>query len=173
MHPRKLALIVMLSTLGGISSALVGFAGRIMTFVPMGPLISGQILAGLHIFWLALVAVVTRTKGAVSMAGAIKGLVEMLMPNHLGPLVFLISLLEGLVLDMVLLPFKSSSPWLVCLASGLSSAANVLIIQLFVLTNLPFGVYAGMYLISFCSGLFFGGALSIKIVHGVRRILPV
>ena len=143
-----------------------------MTFIPIGPMVSGQLLAGLHIFWLALVAIVTRTKGAVSMAGAIKGLVEMLLPNHLGPLVFLISFLEGLVLDIMLLPSRSFNSGLVCLASGLSSAANVLIIELFVLTNLPFNVYAGMYLISFCSGLFFGGFMGIKAVYGVRKILP-
>ena len=172
MHTRKLALVVMLSTLGGISSVIVGYAGGTMTFIPIGPMVSGQLLAGLHIFWLALVAIVTRTKGAVSMAGAIKGLVEMLLPNHLGPLVFLISFLEGLVLDIMLLPSRSFNSGLVCLASGLSSAANVLIIELFVLTNLPFNVYAGMYLISFCSGLFFGGFMGIKAVYGVRKILP-
>jgi ABC-type thiamin/hydroxymethylpyrimidine transport system permease subunit len=171
MHTRKLALVVMLSTLGGISSVIVGYAGGTMTFIPIGPIFSGQLLAGLHIFWLALVAIVTRTKGAVSMAGAIKGLVEMLLPNHLGPLVFLISFLEGLVLDMVLLPSRSYNSGLVCFAGGLSSAANVLIIQLFLLTNLPFGIYASMYTISFCSGLLFGGYMSIKTVKSVRKIL--
>ncbi len=173
MQSKRLLLITLLSVSGAVISVFVGYAGAMIAAFPFGAFVSGQFLSGLHVFWLVLAAVITKTKGTSLMAGALKGWAEMLMPNHLGPIVFLISFLEGVVLEIALLVFGTRNSWLVCLAGGFSSAANVLIVQFLVVTNLPFAVYVGMYVISFCSGLFLGGYLGIKIVGGIWKILPM
>ncbi len=173
MQSKKLVLVTLLSVSGAVVSVSIGFTGAMIAAFPFGPFVSGQFLSGLHVFWLVLAAVITKTKGTSLMAGALKGWAEMLMPNHLGPIVFLISFLEGLVLEIALLVFGTRNSWLVCLSGGFSSAANVFIVQFLVVTNLPFAVYAGMYAVSFLSGLFLGGYLGVKILGGIWKILPV
>ncbi len=108
------------------------------------------------------------------MVGAVKGAVEMFLPSHLGPFVFLISLLQGFAVDVVLLPFGIFKRLPILVASGLASASNVLVLQAFQIlpATLPPPIYAGMYVASFCSGLVFGGYLSIKTLGGLQRFLP-
>ncbi len=177
-QPRKLGILILLSSLGGITSFFVGYAGDFLSFIPVGRFIAGQLLAGLHVFWLILVAIIVKHRGAATVAGGLKGLIEMFMPNHLGPFVFLMSLFEGFVIDVVRAPFRRVSPTLVYLASGFSAASNVLVLQLFVFPNLPLiaeistSVYAGMYTTSFFSGILFGGYLSLKTLSSLRQLLP-
>ena len=169
METKNLALVIILSILGGTSSVLVGHITTLLAIVPIGPFLSGQLLAGFHVVWLALLAVITQKKGAATMAGALKGIVEFLLPNHLGPLVFLLSFSEGLVIDAVLLPFKKITSAKVYLASGFSAASNIAFIQTFILVNLPLSVYAAMYLIAFFSGVLFGGYLCTKTANALRN----
>jgi ABC-type thiamin/hydroxymethylpyrimidine transport system permease subunit len=135
----------------------------------LGP-ISGQLFSGLHIFWLILVAALVRNRGAATTAGALKGLVEMFLPNHLGPFVLLISLLEGVVVDLAFLPFKRVTLPVTLLASGLSSASNIIILQVLQIlpSSFPFVVYVAMYCASFVSGLALGGYLSVRILNIIQ-----
>ncbi len=114
-----------------------------------------------------------RNRGAATFVGALKGAMEMLLPNHLGPFVFLLSLVEGLTVDLMLLPFGKNRPLLVYLAAGLSSASNVAILQLFLLPYLPTGALLSMYLTSFSSGILFGGYLGLKSLTGLERFVRV
>jgi len=170
---RQLAIIIILSALGGVASLAIGYAGKLISFAPFGP-VSGQILSGLHVFWLILVAVLVRNRGAATAAGGLKGIVEMLLPNHLGPFVFLISLLEGIVVDLAFLPFKRVTPAVAFVASGLSSASNIVILQVFQIlpSTFPLVVYAGSYLVAFASGLMLGGYLSIRTMGVLQQITP-
>jgi ABC-type thiamin/hydroxymethylpyrimidine transport system permease subunit len=169
----KLAIIIILSALGGVSSLAVGFAGSFFSFVPLGP-IAGQLLAGLHVFWLVLVAALVKSRGAATTAGALKGIVEMLLPNHIGPFVFLISFVEGVAVDLAFLLVKQKSPVVVLVASGLSSASNIIVLQVFQIlpSTFPLAVYLGMYCASFVSGLLLGGYLSLKVMSAVERVRP-
>jgi ABC-type thiamin/hydroxymethylpyrimidine transport system permease subunit len=171
---RKFMIMIILSALGGVSSVAVGYAGSFLSFVPLGP-VSGQLLAGLHVFWLVLVAALIRSGGAATTAGALKGIIELLLPNHLGAFVLLISLLEGVVVDLSLLPFKRASPVIIFVASGLSSASNIVVLQVFQILppNLPLAVYAAMYSASFMSGLLLGGYLSLKTLNVIKRVRSV
>ncbi len=169
---RKLAISVVLSALGGAASILVGYAGNLMSIIPVGSFVSGQLLAGLHVVWPILALIITRTKGAATFVGSVKGLVEMILPNHLGPLVFFMSFLEGLIVDLALSPFRRVNPMIIYIAGGLSATSNILILQTFLLPNLSILVYVGMYLAAFLSGLVLGGYLSVKALRSVNQILP-
>ena len=171
---KKLALIIVLSAVGGISSVLVGYAGGFLSFIPLGSPVAGQLLAGLHVLWLILVAVLTKIRGAATMAGAVKGTVEMFLPNHLGFLVFFMSLFEGLIIDLSLLSFGGYKRLPILFGSGLSSASNVVVLQVFQIlpATLPPQIYLGMYAASFCSGLVLGGYLGVKTLGGLRKFLP-
>jgi ABC-type thiamin/hydroxymethylpyrimidine transport system permease subunit len=160
---RKLTIIVLFSTIGAVFSFAVGYAGGFLSFAPLGP-IGGQLLAGLHVFWLVLVATFTKSRGAAIMAGALKGTIEMTLPNHRGIFVLFMALLEGAVIEFAFLLFKAPKRSLLLFVAGLSSASNVLVLQAFQVLPvvLPLSFYAGMYGASFLSGLVLGGYLGIR-----------
>jgi ABC-type thiamin/hydroxymethylpyrimidine transport system permease subunit len=169
---RKLATITLLSALGAVSSLAVGYAGTALSFTPLGP-VTGQLLAGLHVFWLVLVAIITRSRGAATFAGALKGTIEMALPNHLGLFVFLMALLEGVVIDLVFLPFKQTKQAAILVAAGLSSASNVFVLQAFQIlpVSFPPSVYVAMYGASFMSGLVFGGYLGARSLNALEPLI--
>ncbi len=168
---RKLATIALLSALGGLSSLLVGFVGNFLSFLPLGGFISGQLLSGFHVYWLVLAAAIVNKRGAATFAGVLKGAVEMLLPNHLGPFVFVLSLVEGLAVDAVLTTFGRFGFRSFLLAAGISSASNVLVLQVILFPNLPSPVLVGMYLASCVSGIVFGGYLCLKTLNGLLLLV--
>ncbi len=169
---QNLAAIALLSTLGAISSVGVGYAGKVLSFTPLGP-VAGQLLAGLHVFWLILVVAVVRNRGSAFVAGALMGLIEMVLPNHLGPFVFFMALLEGVVIELALLPFRRATQAAMVFAAGFSSASNVLVLQVFEIlpVSFPMEVYAAMYAASFLSGLALGGYLSVRSLDALERFI--
>ena len=169
---RKLAAIVLFSGLGAILSLVVGYAGKFLSFTPLGP-VAGQLLAGLHVFCLILVAAIVRSRGAATVAGALMGTVEMFLPNHLGLVVFLLSLLEGVVIDLALLPFNKPRKGALLVAAGLSSASNIVILQAFQILpiNLSPAIVAAMYGTAFLSGLILGGLLGVRILNALKPLI--
>ncbi len=170
---RKIATITVLGALGGISSVAIGWGSTFLAYTPLGP-IAGQFLAGLHVFWLVLVVVLVEIPGAGIAAGALKGLVEMMLPNHLGVFIFFMSVVEGAIVDGAFVPLRRTGPVAVLLASGLSSAGNLLVLQAFLLLPSGFSLveYAAMYGAAFISGLVFGGYLSLKSQSALRQLSP-
>jgi energy-coupling factor transport system substrate-specific component len=128
-----------------------------------------QLLSGLHVFWLVLVALLVRTRGSAAIAGTLKGLIEASLFSHLGLFSFAVSLLEGVVADVVLALLKRNRTFSVYVAGGLSSASNLLIVQLFFLPSLPLLIYALTYFAAFLSGLLFGGYLTTKVL----KVIPL
>ncbi len=167
---QKLATIIVISALGAISSIAVGYAGKVLSLTPLGPA-AGQLLAGLHVFWLVLVATVVKNRGAATVSGALIGAIGMVLPNHLGLLVFFMALLEGVVVDLALLPFNRITQSAALFAAGLSSASNVLVLQVFQVfpVSVPLGVFAAMYGASFLSGLVLGGYLSVRSLKVLKQ----
>jgi ABC-type thiamin/hydroxymethylpyrimidine transport system permease subunit len=165
---RYLATLIVLSSLGGPTSALVGYAGELLSSITVLPFVAPQLLSGLHVFWLILAAMMVPMRGSATAAGALKGLIEASLFSHLGLFSFTVSLLEGVVADVALALLKRKRASSVYVAGGLSSASNLLIVQLLFLSPLPILIYALAYFAAFLSGLVFGGYLAI----GVLKVIP-
>lgn len=165
---RDLAALVVLSSLGGSTSVLVGYAGQLLSSVTLFPFAAPQLLSGLHVFWLILAAMMVPKRGSATAAGALKGLIEASLFSHLGPFSFVVSLLEGAVADLTFAVLKKNHALSVYVAGGLSSASNLIIIQLFFLPPLQLPIYALAYSAAFLSGLLFGGYLT----RQVLKVIP-
>jgi ABC-type thiamin/hydroxymethylpyrimidine transport system permease subunit len=153
---KELALIIILSGLGGAVSVPLGYVGNFLNTLPILPFGSPQILSGIHVLWFLLAWLLTRRTGSATFAGAVNGLVELSLFSFHGVQVFPISILEGIVVDLVL-----SAPWRTfrakaAVASGLSASSNVLVIWLLLLQSLPLLVIAFMWLLSLVSGVVVG-----------------
>jgi hypothetical protein len=51
---RYLGTLIVLSSLGDSTSALVGYAGELLSSITVLPFVAPQLLSGLHVFWLIL-----------------------------------------------------------------------------------------------------------------------
>ena len=89
---RDLATLIVLSSIGGITSVLVGYAGQLLSQTTPFPFVTSQLLSGLHVFWLILAAIIVPKHGSATTAGALKGLIEAAFFSHLGLFSFLVSL---------------------------------------------------------------------------------
>jgi len=158
--------MIVLGALGGVASVILGYAGRLFTLIPFLYPILSQTLSGLHVFWLILAAILTRRGGAGMVTGILKGLVEAFLSSHLGVLVIFISIVEGLFIDMILYVLGKNKLSSIYVASGLSSASNVIV--LISVVKFPEVIFFFMFLSSFLSGLVFGGYLG----EYVFKILP-
>jgi ABC-type thiamin/hydroxymethylpyrimidine transport system permease subunit len=168
---RYLATLIVLSSLGGSTSVLVGYAGELLSSVTLLPFVAPQLLSGLHVFWLILAAMMVPMRGSATAAGALKGLIEASFFSHLGLFSFTVSLLEGVVADVALALLKRKRASSVYVAGGLSSASNLLIVQLLFLSSLPILIYALAYFAAFLSGLVFGGYLAIRVLKVISANL--
>jgi len=70
---RELSIIAVFSALGGAFSFPLGYAGNFLTSIPLIPFGAGQILSGLHVFWIALASVIVNKKGGGSHNGSSEG----------------------------------------------------------------------------------------------------
>jgi ABC-type thiamin/hydroxymethylpyrimidine transport system permease subunit len=154
---RELSIIIILSSLGGTMSIIIGYAGSFLS--PIG----GQFLSGAHIFWLILATIMVKKRGSASFTGALKGLVEMVLFSRLGIFVFVLSFVEGVVVDIVFGFFGRFDRFTRYLAGGLSSASNILVLNFFFFLQVSIEILLLMYLVSFLSGLVFGGYLSNRV----------
>jgi len=166
---KNLAVILIFSALGSVSSVLVGYAGRLLATFTMFSFVVPQLLSGLHVFWLVLTALMVPTRGSATVTGALKGLIEISLFSHLGIFSFAVSLTEGIVVDLVFAIIKKRHKLSVYVAGGLSSASNIIIIQVFFLPAQPTLIYASAYFAALLSGLLFGGYLTTK----VQKTIPV
>jgi ABC-type thiamin/hydroxymethylpyrimidine transport system permease subunit len=171
-HSVKLAILIVLSALGGITSVLFGYAGNFLSLIPLGTPISGQLLSGFHVYWLVLSASILKRNGSATVTGALKGLIEMMLFSHLGVLVLFVSVVEGLVVDFAFFHAKRKGLGLACLAGGFSAASNIIVLQLFLMRDLPVFVYAVMYSVSFFSGVLLGGYLGFKTGKTLSGFFP-
>ena len=174
-HPPRsvrLAVLILLSAFGGITSVLLGYAGNLLSLIPLGNPISGQLLSGFHVYWLVLAAIILKRNGSATAVGALKGSIEMILFSHLGILVLLVSIVEGLVVDISFFCDRRMSLLSFCLAGGFSAASNIVILQLFFIQGLPLIVSLAMYSVSFVSGALLGGFLASKTIENLRSFLP-
>lgn len=167
-----LVIIALFSALGGILSTFIGYIGRLINNMFLVSFGAGQIVAGLHIFWITFIYLLTDRKvGTALLAGIIKGFVEFFTGSAHGILIILISGTQGLVIELFVILFLSTnSRLIISIASGFSSMSNVIIQQiLFFNSQIPLYLIGFISLISFISGIIFGGLLSLSMFNLFRK----
>lgn len=163
MSTRELVTLFILSSLGGALSTFVGYLGNLINIAVGVPFGAGQIIAGLHVFWLVLIRVLVPKRGAGTFAGLLKGFVEMFTGSTHGLVIVIVSLMQGAILDIPSVSLAGPSEKSVMerlnwwLFGGLSSASNVIVLQLFYFAGTPL-IYIGLItILAFCSGIIFAG----------------
>ncbi|MDI7248175.1 MAG: ECF transporter S component [Bacillota bacterium] len=174
---RDLVLISAVSSAGGVLSTYVGYLGNLLNKAFGVPFGAGQWMAGLHVFWFVLVRVAVGRTGAGTLAGVLKGTVEMFTGSTHGLPIVLISTIEGLLVDLALLPFTRPPLAALCIAGGIAAASNVVVFQALYFSGVSWGYLALMILFAFGSGIVFGGYFAdgvLGIVEGARilRLKP-
>jgi len=152
-----LVTISILSALGGVLSTYVGYLANLVNDFVGTPFGAGQFLAGLHVFWLLLARCVTGKTGSGTLAGALKGMVEMLSGSIHGALVVLVSTVEGMIVDAAMVKSRPESSVQILLAGGLATASNVFVFQALFLSGVPFLLVSVIAAMAFASGVIFGG----------------
>jgi ABC-type thiamin/hydroxymethylpyrimidine transport system permease subunit len=165
---RDLVLIAVVSAAGGVLSTYVGYLGNLMNKAVGVPFGAGQWMAGLHVFWFVFARAVVGRTGAATLAGVLKGLVEMFAGSTHGLPIVLVSLVEGLLVDAVLLPAgRRPSLGSLCLAGGISSASNVLVFQGLYFSGVSVGYVGLMTAFAFVSGAILGGYFAVGVLDVV------
>ena len=156
---REIAIIVVFSALRAVMSVPVGYLGKYLKTFPAIPLGAGQILAGIHVFPVALSMLLVRRRGVAAATGTVKGLVEVVLFSFHGFSVIIMSGVQGLVLDAAATFFGYDSRAGLCVGCGLSAASNVAYLQFFLRLGFSLRVFTLMYALAFISGAVFGGYL--------------
>ena len=100
-NTREIATIAVLSSLGGALSTFVGYLGNIINMSLGIPFGAGQFLAGLHVFWLVLIRALVPRNTAGTFGGLLKGLIELFTGGTHGIVIVLVSLIQGMLIDVV------------------------------------------------------------------------
>ena len=138
---RDWATIAILSSLGATLSVTVNYAGNILKAMPFLPFGSKQLIAGIHVLWIALAVSLTGKTGTGTVTGILKGLVEMTLFSSHGVTVIIISTLQGMIIDVVYGLLKGNR----C-------------------------ARARMYASAFISGVFFSGLIGVRVKKIVSKM---
>jgi ABC-type thiamin/hydroxymethylpyrimidine transport system permease subunit len=157
---RDLVLIALLSAVGGVLSTYIGYLGNLINRLFGVPFGAGQLIAGVHILWPLLARVIIRKFGSGTMTGLIKGLVEFLSGGTHGLVIVLVSVIEGLFIDVGMSMSSRRSLGVMMLSGAVASATNVFIFQAIYFANIPLPLLLGMAGLALVSGAFFGGYLA-------------
>ncbi|NLC38241.1 MAG: ECF transporter S component, partial [Clostridia bacterium] len=172
LNNRDLLIIAVLSGIGGVMSTYIGYLGNLLNRIFGIPFGAGQFVSGLHVFWFILVAGLIRRPGAASAAGLLKGVIEMLSGSTHGLAIILVSFIQGLLVDAVLLIIRRHNLTAYMLAGGISAASNVFVFQLLYFSNAP---AAYIFLISglaFISGLLLAGSFGYSVLEILLQARP-
>ena len=164
---REIVLVALLASIGGVLSTYVGYIGNLINRLFGVPFGAGQLIAGLHILWPILARLLIGRFGVGTLTGVTKGIVELLSGGTHGVVIVLISLVEGLLIDLGMGISRRQSLLLTMLTAGVASASNVFIFQAIYLSGVSPVFIMVMAGISFISGAFFGGYLG----WDIRRFL--
>ncbi len=161
---KDIVTIAILSSLGGALSTFVGYLGNLVNLALGVPFGAGQFMAGLHVFWLVLIRALVARSGTGTLAGLLKGMVEMFTGSTHGVVVVLVSVAQGIVIDIGARSAgdgrNPGSRLLWWIAAGASSAVNVVVFQALYFTGalLWYVAYIGfLVILAFCSGVIFAG----------------
>ncbi len=157
-----LVMIALFSALGGVFSTFIGYLGNLINHIIGVPWGGGQIVAGLHVFWIVFVYLLSERKvGVALLVGILKGFIEFFSGSAHGILVVVLSGSQGLIIEIIVIIFLSTNRQsILSIAAGLASLSNVIVQQiLFFNSQIPLEFITFVGMISFISGLTFGGIL--------------
>ncbi len=158
---RDLVTIAILSALGGVLSTYIGYLGNLVNTTLGVPFGAGQMMAGLHVYWMVVAYAIVGKFGTGSLVGLLKGTVELFAGSTHGlPIVF-VSLVEGLLIDLALSAFKNRSVPVYCFAGALSSMSNVFTFQILYFSGVPIFYILLIASMAALSGAVFGGYFGI------------
>ena len=150
---KEIALITILSALGGAISVQVGWAGNLLRAVPGIPFGTPQLLSGIHVLWIILAGLLVRQRGAALITGFVKGLVELSLFSWHGATILPISVVEGIVAEAAFLVLGRRSGFSTYLTGGFSASSNVLVMWFLVFPTLPWYVVAVCIYLVFINNL--------------------
>lgn len=168
---KDLAIIALLSALGGTLSTYVGYLGNLANHVIGVPFGAGQFLAGLHIIWIMLVLGITKKKGTGTLAGFLKGTIELFLGGTHGVVIVVVSSVQGLLADIFLFSNRAKEEKGIVrysVAGGISAASNVVIFQIFFFAGIPILLIVMLSMLAFASGIIFGGLLTIQLLDSLE-----
>jgi len=157
---RDLVLIALLAAAGGVLSTYIGYLGNLINRLFGVPFGAGQVIAGLHVLWSLLARLLIGRFGAGTLTGILKGAVEFLSGGTHGVVVVLVSLIEGLFVDVGMGLSRRPSVFLAMLAGAVASASNVLVFQAIYFSGVSIRFILVMVGLAFVSGAAFGGYLA-------------
>ncbi|HHX27721.1 MAG: ECF transporter S component [Bacillota bacterium] len=169
---RDLLIIAVLSGLGGVMSTYVGYLGTLLNNLLGVPFGAGQFVSGLHVFWIVLAAGLVRSFGAGSLCGLVKGTVELLTGSTHGSVIVIVSLVQGLVVDLLLAGTRRRSVLSYITGGAIASAANVIVFQLVYFSGAPWGYLAFITFLSLVSGALFAGGFGYSVLTTVHQVRP-
>ena len=166
LNTNDIVIIALFCSLGGIFSTFIGYFANLINSIIGIPFGGGQILAGLHIFWLVFIfLLVDRKIGVVLLAGILKGFIEFFTGNAHGLLVILLSTSQGLVLELFFILFLGSKKKsIIIIAAGFAGVSNIVLQQILFFNSqigISFLLLIGIF--SFISGVMFGGMLPLSV----------
>ncbi len=164
---RDLVLVALLAAVGGVLSTYVGYIGNLINRLFGVPFGAGQLIAGLHIVWPLLARSIIGRFGSGSLTGLTKGFVEFLSGGTHGVIIVIVSLVEGLLIDLGMGVSRRSSLGLTMVVGAVASASNVFVFQAIYFSGVSFGFVLLMAGLSLVSGATFGGYLT----WDLRRLL--
>jgi len=169
---KDLVTVALLSALGGILSAYIGYLGNMVNHIFGVPFGAGQFMAGLHVLWIMLALGITKKKGVGTVTGVLKGVIELFMGSTHGVVIVVVSAVQGLLADVFLFSDKAKAERAVvpfAIAAGISSAANVIVFQLFFFSGVPLILIAMLCMLAGASGIIFGAGLAIEMIESLEQ----
>lgn len=169
---RELLIIAILSGIGGVMSTYIGYLGNLLNRLFGVPFGAGQFVSGLHVFWFILAAGLIRKPGAATTAGLLKGVIELLTGSTHGVAIILVSLMQGFLVDVVLIIVRRHNLVSYILAGGVAAASNVFVFQLLYFSHAPVTYILFMSLLAFISGALLAGSLGHSVLDIVLQARP-
>lgn len=169
---KDLVTVALLSALGGVLSTYIGYLGNLINHIFGVPFGAGQFLAGLHVIWIVLAAGITRKMGVATTTGFVKGLVELFMGSTHGIVIVLVSIIQGIIVDAVLITAKSKagrSPIMYGIAGALASASNVIVFQIFFFSGVPIVLILMISMLAAASGIIFCGWMATQMLGSLEH----
>lgn len=169
---RDIMTVAALASLGAVMSVAIGQIGVALR-AAVGMPGSTQILAGFHVLWLVLAAILVPRSGAATGTGILKGMVEMLLGSPHGLMVLIVSSTAGLLIDLVLwiCPAKRKTFGII-LGAALAAGSNVVVFQLLVRMpthRIVMTVLLSLTLLAMASGAVAGGILGLTLIRPLRH----
>lgn len=170
---RDLLIIAVLSGIGGVMSTYVGYLGNLINRVFGVPFGAGQFASGLHVFWFILAAGLIQRPGATTATGLLKGIIELFTGSTHGVAIVLVSLVQGLLVDVVLLLTRRHNLGSYMLAGGVAAASNVFVFQSLYFSGAPATYLFFIGLLAFVSGVLLAGSFGHSVLEVVLQARPV